>query len=72
VIHDGGSAIAAPTGEWVVAPVSGREGLVTADIDRTLMDSERQNFDPAGHYARPDVFEVRVDRRRREAAMFVE
>ena len=72
VLHEGGSAIAAPTGEWVVQPVSGREGLITADLGRTLLDSERQNFDPAGHYARPDVFEVRVDRRRREAATFID
>lgn len=72
VLHDGGSAIAAPDGAWVVEPVSGREALVAADIDHASLDSERQNFDPAGHYARPDVFDVRVDRRRREAATFVE
>ena len=72
VLHEGGSAIAAPTGEWVVQPVSEREGLITADLGRTLLDSERQNFDPSGHYARPDVFEVRVDRRRREAATFID
>ena len=68
----GGSAIAAPTGNWVVEPVAGHEGLITADLDRALLDGERQNFDPAGHYARPDVFDVRVDRRRREAATFLE
>jgi nitrilase len=72
VMHDGGSAIAAPDGTWVVEPVAGREALVAADINHALVDSERQNFDPAGHYARPDVFDVRVDRRRREAASFVE
>lgn len=71
-LHDGGSAIAAPSGAWVVEPVRGREGLVTAELDRALLDGERQNFDPAGHYARPDVFDVRVDRRRREAATFVD
>jgi nitrilase len=72
VLHDGGSAIAAPTGNWVVEPVAGHEGLITADLDRALLHGERQNFDPAGHYARPDVFDVRVDRRRREAATFLE
>nr|WP_134003328.1 hypothetical protein [Streptomyces sp. 846.5] len=31
---------------------------------------ERRNFDPTGHYSRPDVFTVEVDRRRREASTF--
>lgn len=68
--YNGGSAIAAPDGSWVVAPVEDREGLVVADIDLGRVRQERQNFDPTGHYSRPDVFEVRVDRRRREAAVF--
>lgn len=72
VIHEGGSAIAGPTGQWLVEPVVNREGLITVDLDRVQIDGERQLFDPAGHYARPDVFDVRVDRRRREAARFVE
>lgn len=70
LMYDGGSAIAGPDGEWIVEPVSGREGLVTAEIDIARVREERQNFDPTGHYSRPDVFEVRVDRRRRTAATF--
>ncbi|MFQ5948418.1 MAG: carbon-nitrogen hydrolase family protein [Acidimicrobiia bacterium] len=70
--YDGGSAIADPAGRWVVEPVSGKEDLVVADIDPTLVRGERQNFDPAGHYSRPDVFNVVVDRRRLSAARFDE
>jgi nitrilase len=72
VYHTGGSAIAAPDGSWVVEPVEDREGLVVADIDVGAVARERQNFDPTGHYSRPDVFDVRVDRRRRSAASFVD
>lgn len=72
VSFDGGSAIAAPDGTWIVEPVSGEEGLVVADLDLSMVGRERQNFDPTGHYSRPDVFEVTVDRRRREAARFVD
>ncbi|MGI5170508.1 carbon-nitrogen hydrolase family protein [Spirillospora sp. CA-253888] len=61
---DGGSAIAGPDGQWIVPPVSGEERLITADIDLMTVRGERQNFDPAGHYARPDVFSLKVDRRR--------
>jgi nitrilase len=67
---DGGSAIAGPDGRWLREPVSGSEGLVIAEADAARVRAERQNFDPTGHYARPDVFELRVDRRRREVARF--
>lgn len=70
LMYDGGSAIAGPDGEWIVPPVSGEERLVTADIDLAHVREERQNFDPTGHYSRPDVFDVRVNRRRRTAATF--
>ncbi|MGI8681832.1 MAG: carbon-nitrogen hydrolase family protein [Mycobacteriales bacterium] len=68
--YDGGSAVAGPSGEWLVEPVVGEERLVVADIDPAAVRRERQNFDPTGHYSRPDVFEVRVNRRRLEAAVF--
>jgi nitrilase len=67
---DGGSAIAAPDGTWLREPLAGDEGLVTADVDLARVRGERQNFDPAGHFARADVFELRVDRRRLAAASF--
>ncbi|MFE9575468.1 carbon-nitrogen hydrolase family protein [Nocardia sp. NPDC006044] len=70
--YDGGSALAAPNGDWLIEPVAGEERLVIADIDPAEVARERQNFDPTGHYSRPDVFTVTVDRRRRTAAKFVE
>jgi len=66
----GGSAVAAPDGSWLVEPVADEERLVIADLDLALLGRERQNFDPAGHYSRPDVFRVEVDRQRRAAAVF--
>jgi len=66
----GGSAVAAPDGSWVVEPVADEERLVVADLDLSLVAQARHNFDPTGHYSRPDVFSVEVDRRRRVAAQF--
>lgn len=71
-LQDGGSAVAGPDGVWIVEPVAQREGLVVADLDLGRVAGERQNFDPAGHYHRPDVFEVEIDRRRRAAARFTD
>lgn len=70
VYQDGGSCIAGPDGRFVVEPRAGELGLVTATLDLAAIGPERQNFDPTGHYARPDVFDVTVDRRRRLAAKF--
>ena len=67
---DGGSGIVAPDGTWLAGPAIGTEGLVVADIDPAQVAAERLYLDPTGHYARPDVFEVRVDRRRQRASTF--
>ena len=61
---DGGSCLAGPDGEWVIEPVIGEEGLFTAEISHQRVREERQNFDPVGHYSRPDVTHLVVNRGR--------
>ncbi len=70
VMANGGSCIAAPTGEWLLAPETGEESLRVAELDHRMVLEERQNLDVAGHYSRPDVTRLLVDRRRQSTAEF--
>ena len=67
---DGGSCIAAPDGQWLLEPQAETEGLFSAVLDMNMIRGERQNFDPAGHYSRPDVTRLVVDRTRQSTVSF--
>ncbi len=69
---DGGSCLAGPDGEWVVPPVVGEERLEIATLDHRRVREERHNFDPAGHYGRPDVTRLVVNRERQSTVSFDE
>lgn len=70
VLANGGSCIAGPDGKWIVAPVLNQEELIHAEIDFNRVLEERQNFDPSGHYSRPDVTKLIVDRSRQSIVDF--
>lgn len=70
VMANGGSCIAGPDGDWVVAPITGEERLALATLDHAAVRRERQNFDPSGHYARPDVLRLTVNRERQSVVRF--
>ena len=70
VMANGGSCIATPTGDWLLAPETGEESLRVAELDHRMVLEERQNLDVAGHYSRPDVTRLLVDRRRQSTAEF--
>lgn len=72
VLANGGSCIAAPDGNWLVEPVADAECLIAATLHHGFVRRERQNFDPAGHYARPDVTRLVIDRRRQSTVEFVD
>ncbi|MEM8710441.1 MAG: nitrilase-related carbon-nitrogen hydrolase, partial [Planctomycetota bacterium] len=70
ILNNGGSCLAAPDGSWIVEPIQDEEAVVVAEIDIARVREERQNFDPSGHYARPDVLRLQVHRERLGAATF--
>ena len=58
----GGSAILGPDGSYLAGPLYDEEGVLYADLEPDRLFEERQRFDPAGHYHRPEllVFELRT------------
>lgn len=67
----GRSVIVGPLGDVLAGPLEGREGLIHAEIDLADLPGARYDFDPVGHYARPDVFSLRVDSRPKPAVSFI-
>ena len=61
--NDGHSAIVDPDGALLAGPLVGEEGILYAEVDAAHARAERVKFDPVGHYARPDVFQLTVDER---------
>ena len=61
-INKGDSAIVSPDGKFIAGPLNAEEGILYADLDPKQMRGPRWNLDVAGHYARPDVFRLTVNK----------
>ncbi|HKV43752.1 MAG TPA: carbon-nitrogen hydrolase family protein [bacterium] len=62
VLSRGGSAIIGPLGDYLAGPLFGSEDILTADLDLRRVVEGRYDFDVTGHYARPDVFRLMINR----------
>ena len=56
---DGRSLIISPFGEVLAGPLTG-SGLLTADINLDDIQRGKYDLDVAGHYNRPDIFDLRI------------
>ena len=61
-VNPGDSLVIAPGGEIVAGPLRREEGILYADIDPQRVGIARRTLDVVGHYARPDIFTLQVDR----------
>jgi nitrilase len=61
-LNPGLSAIVDPDGKLVAGPLEAEEGILYAEVHPDQLVGPRWQLDTAGHYSRPDVFELRVRR----------
>jgi nitrilase len=71
-INSGDSAIIDVDGKFLVEPVRNREEILYAEVNMRTLRGSRFQLDVAGHYGRPDLFELTVNRRARDMMRTVE
>lgn len=69
-VNPGDSVVIAPGGKIVAGPMRKEVGLLYAEVDTERVGAARRNFDVVGHYARPDVLQLRVNTERQTPAIF--
>ena len=57
----GGSVVVAPTGKILAGPLWDEEGTLFAELDLEEVTRAKIDFDVTGHYARPDIFQLKVN-----------
>ena len=62
-VNPGDSVVIAPGGEIVAGPLREQVGILYCDIDPEKVGIARRALDVAGHYSRPDIFQLHVDTR---------
>ncbi|HMF78779.1 MAG TPA: nitrilase-related carbon-nitrogen hydrolase [Bryobacteraceae bacterium] len=70
VLIKGGSVIVSPMGKILAGPLRDGEGILAAEVDLREVARGKFDLDTVGHYARPDVFSLKVDERPNRAVRF--
>ncbi|MDQ7050635.1 MAG: carbon-nitrogen hydrolase family protein [Enterobacterales bacterium] len=69
-INGGGSAVIAPDGKIVAGPMINESGILYYDIDLEKAANAKRAFDVAGHYSRPDIFNLEVNNKPQSSISF--
>lgn len=71
-INPGDATVVAPSGEVLAGPLHQQKGILYADLDIQAARRARRTLDVAGHYGRPDLFSLTVDRRPLAPVAFID
>jgi nitrilase len=71
-INDGDAVVIKPNGTVGSGPLNRVKGILYAEIDTEAASRARRSLDDCGHYSRPDIFSLSVNRRPLEPAVFVD
>lgn len=71
-INNGDAVIINPTGDLAAGPLHRQKDILYGEIDIELAHEARRSLDVAGHYSRPDIFTLAVDRRPQIPAVFTD
>jgi len=66
-INKGDSVVIAPGGKIVAGPLHQQQTILYADIDLSKVVDGRRSLDVAGHYSRPDVFTLEVNKNKQSS-----
>ncbi|MBZ0161439.1 MAG: carbon-nitrogen hydrolase family protein [Notoacmeibacter sp.] len=69
-VNPGDAVVYKPFGGIVAGPMHQEKGLLVAEIDVGTAQASRRKFDASGHYARPDIFTLNVNRARQVPVTF--
>ena len=69
-INPGDSVVVSPDGEIAVGPMHKEAGILYHDIDLVQVGVARRPLDVTGHYARPDIFTLHVNRSKQSPVQF--
>jgi nitrilase len=71
-INSGDAVVVTPSGGIAAGPLHNEKGILYATIDIEAARNARRSLDVAGHYGRPDIFRLDVDRRPRSPVNFTD
>ena len=69
-INDGDAVVVSPAGSVIAGPLHREKGILYAEIDVEAVRRARRTLDVCGHYARPDIFSLSVNRKPLQPAEF--
>ena len=71
-VNSGDAIVVEPSGNVVAGPLHQEKGILYATIDPEVARRSRKSLDVTGHYGRPDIFDLRIDRRPMPPVSFID